>query len=1029
MSQEQRELHNATVIFTWEKCMKVNEYYSYDKSEIASLKVSDAGMDFSVLARGDILEGVVSNVDSSVKVSFKELNNKEISFDRNAVKNAYAGEKRRFEVIEATSERLVLRDLGGIGEEISARGMLSAQVDLGMPKLVDGFREANGGGDGDDDDAIKRLSDEDCSELKAEGFTIEDFKAERLVKALARIKANRAAKQESIDSQELKLKDARESVRRQAAKAAADKYAVSEAVAQALYEADLPITDENVSAIIGTIAMSSEVPRMTQNSFAYMVRNELAPSVNNIYRSVYSGSIKRVEISPTDWEAIRPSVEEVVAEAKLAAPDAGVTSEDARQLLEYDIPITEENLIYKKELEELKNNPKDEAEVIAKATRALARGGEAQDAILIPSHESEVRTRISELKVELNLQEIRLLLSGNAKEAAARIGIDSNEDAILLRIDELKEEIRGFYENLADEMDIPRAEWHAAADLAIETQSAIQNIATAPVSLYQATFTVRSEITLEGLSNAATTVKASAIGSYEAARTEIRSDLGDSINKAFGNIDSLLQSEGLELTEANRRAVKILGHNSMAITEQSITDIKYYDSKVTSMIEGMKPAVVMAMIKRGYNPLEDDIDTINAHIKEIKDEEGDSPEEKFSTFLVKLDNAGAISEEARATFIGIYRLLYQIEKSDGAAIGAAIGAGKKLTLKNLLTEARTRQAGRVDEAVDDDTDISATVFTNSITDQISQGYGPQVREAVEYNLRLVSRMSEETDPKVWNEVLTEHDAEAMTLEEAAESIEAAENRNMVSSPSDEAARIRNVMASLSSARSFLKAFGIADSVNNIETVDEMGEDLSLEFAAKAELAETVSDEAKLKEAFEQGAQKAETGYADTLLTEINLLGRGTELKSTLQKYGLLNSFAKHDHYRMRLEGDSPARINLTVIHGAGSAGSVNIEVSTPKYHARAAMELSTGTDGYITVNGQVTFDSADELNAAGDAIMRFKALAHSRGFEAAGVSEGLDRLSPDAYLGRLARIKDSEEDRPSDSKLYMLARTFIEEFI
>lgn len=1007
--------------------MKVNEYYSYDKSELTALKISDAGPSLAGLKQGDILEGVVSEVDSSVKISFKELADKEISFDKKSVKNAYVGEKRRFEVVEAGSDKIVLRDLGVIGSEIEARSILSAQVDMSMPRLVEGFKDTMDDEDDDGEEAIKRLSDDDYYDMKAEGFSIEDYKADRLIRALARIKTNRAAQREYLDGQETKIKESRRNTRRQAAKAVAEKYEASVAVAEALAESDLPVTDANVSAVLGALAMSSEIGHMSQDSFAYIIRNDLKPTINTIYRSVYSGNVRRDEIYSGDWEAIRPQIEEVVGEAKTSYPGIKLEAQDARELLEYDIAVTEQNLHYKKELEALRDNPPSEDYVIRAAVRAIDRGDEASDAIMIDSFETRPNRRVSELVAEISIHEIRLLMSADAREQAAMLGIGADEEAIQSRIDELRAQVRDFYEGLAEEMDIPKAQWSEAVSLAVETQSAVDNIATAPVTLYGATLSIRESITVERLSIEASAVRTAAVGSYEASQTQIRSDLGDSIGKAFRNIDSLLEQEGMDVTEANIRAVKILGHNEMEITEQNINTIKYYDAKVTSMVEGLRPAMVMAMIRRGYNPLEDDVDTVLAHIRDIREEEGESPEEKFSSFLVRMDENGTISEDERATYIGIYRLLYQIEKSDGAAIGAALNSGRKLTLRNLLTEARTRRSDRVDERIDDESDIRSATYSNSITDQIEQGFVNRFPEETEYNLNLIRESLAVTEPETWETALAGQKADELTCEQVAQALKA--NDNPAMQRPDDAARIRNVMASMSSARNFLKAFGIADSVNNTEILDEVGEDLSMRFADRSELISTVEDEQKLKKAFADSETESAEEASEMLLSAADIRGRGDEIRRVMKRYGLLNSLAQREHYRMRVEGDRPARINLTVLHSAERSGSVSIEVSTETYHARASFEL-TDEGEQLRAYGHISFDSSDEFAAAFTAVARFRGRAKAEGIDTEGVSEGIDRISPDMYLARLAEAKRLEDGtQPTDSQLYRIARIFIEEMI
>ena len=48
-----------------------------------------------------------------------------------------------------------------------------------------------------------------------------------------------------------------------------------------------------------------------------------------------------------------------------------------------------------------------------------------------------------------------------------------------------------------------------------------------------------------------------------------------------------------------------------------------------------------------------------------------------------------ITEEERNSYIGIYRLIHQVEQTDGAAIGALVNQGAEMTMKNLLTAVRS----------------------------------------------------------------------------------------------------------------------------------------------------------------------------------------------------------------------------------------------------------------------------------------------------------------------------------------------------
>jgi hypothetical protein len=199
-------------------------------------------------------------------------------------------------------------------------------------------------------------------------------------------------------------------------------------------------------------------------------------------------------------------------------------------------------------------------------------------------------------------------------------------------------------------------------------------------------------------------------------------EYGDSIKKAFANMDSLLSELKIENTEQNQRAVRILAYNHMEISEESISQVKAYDLQVSSMIKNLHPAVTVRMIKEGINPLEMPINELNRTIDRMKEEQGITSEEKFSTFLNKLEKESGLSEQERKAYIGIYRLLYNVQKSDGAALGAVVKAGREVTLDNLLTAVQTGKRGSLDAVIDDEFGTLQTL--NRKGESISQQLQP-----------------------------------------------------------------------------------------------------------------------------------------------------------------------------------------------------------------------------------------------------------------------------------------------------------------
>ena len=994
--------------------MKINDIYSNDISNNRnSLKVSEGAAALNVSA-GDIIEGTVSGMGQNTTVSFMN-GSQELTFPKDSLKNAYVGEKRRFEVMGTDNGKLMLKDLGGVAAGMESRAAMRTTVDTGLVSMAEDFTETNGAREKEDDDNIERLTDEDYSELRAEGFSIEDFKAERLSRAIDRVKTNRAARQKSIDSQSEELAEERDAARERAARNISAKYAASIELIDRLYEADIPVTDANIAALAESIGMSTVTGMMTDNSFAYMIKNELAPSIRNIYTSVYSGALRRERISDRDFEQLEAPAEKIVIQANeiienenilntqdsvqaaadriadrtalsdgmaeqallpdrmaernmlsdgmaeqaalpdrmadLAAQLDSVTTEDARWLLEYDIPLNKENLVYKKELEELKINGRSESDTALAAAKAIARGQKAEDAILISSHEQKDNTpsrSIEELTSMIRIREIRLSMIVESRNTVKIEGYSMDVSSMESEIEELRGQVKNYFTALEKEIEAPAG----SAQTAMKTFLAIEDVASAPLDIYTRTSFFRAQIKLESFAEEAAGLRMERIASsgedvrltvralagYEASATEIRKDLGDSVRKAFDNADHLISDAGLEITEANRRAVRILGYNSMEITAENIGEMKYYDSKITSMIDGMKPSVVMSMIKRGFNPLDEDIDSINNEIRMIEDEEGYSAEEKFSTFLVRLEENDQISTAARDAYIGIYRLLYQIEKSDGAVIGAALASGRKLTLSNLLTESRSRGI-KIDESIDDETEVISSRYVNSISGQINLGFQR------EYALRTVHRALGVTEPEAWEEAFgtdlpeTENNGD-LTLEQVTEMLETADKHYDGSAAMS--AAVRSVMMAGAGDRRFLRSLGIDDSVNNTRVFSQ---DPQVDAGTKEDLLNASESMESMQELVETAAGQARHEAELELLTGIAILSRGKEIDEQLAKYDLLGQMAGHEHYRLGIDnGGTPARINLTVIRGEQTGGTVSLEVNTTDYRIKADLSLTIYDD-------------------------------------------------------------------------------------
>ena len=236
---------------------------------------------------------------------------------------------------------------------------------------------------------------------------------------------------------------------------------------------------------------------------------------------------------------------------------------------------------------------------------------------------------------------------------------------------------------------------------------------------------------------------------YETMMTKPRSDMGDSISKAFRNVDAILKEMDLEVTEANQRAVRILGYNSMEITEENLEAVKAKDLSVNRLLNQLTPQTVMEFIRKGENIIKIPVEELNLKMEAMNNEAQEKEVARYSEFLYKLEKNKEITPEERTAFVGVYRLLDKVVKSKGRDIGALVKSGQEITLKNLLTAQRTIKASKIDANIDDDFGMVSEVIEKGvkITDQIEQGFSnvSKTTSQMEQGFANVSKTASQTE--------------------------------------------------------------------------------------------------------------------------------------------------------------------------------------------------------------------------------------------------------------------------------------------
>ena len=557
-----------------------------------------------------------------------------------------------------------------------------------------------------------------------------------------------------------------------------------------------------------------------------------------------------------------------------------------------------------------------------------------------------------------------------------------------------------------------------------------------------------------------------ASSAYETLMTAPRKDLGDRISKAFRNVDDILTDMKLETSEANRRAVRILGYNSMEISEENINAVKEADSKVTGVISKMTPATTLQMIREQKNPLEMTMDELDAYLNE-KGMEPSEDAEKYAKFLQRLDRSNGISENEREAYIGIYRMFRQIEKSDGAVIGSIVATGAEMNFKNMLSAVRTASDKNMDVRVDDGFGALENLITKgkAIDSQINAGYQgsagndtEQDRELEKYYARLSGEINKELSDRTDLSKLKDTDiSEKTTIEEFADNIkmtQMSENDPIIAEEKVENFKsFRQNMQEVEQVDEqiieSLIDYGQTISVDNIQAASMLLFDRGSLFrqiigetdADGEEPDEPVSDQdaenAVLEKADSfvehlQDAKQAKVSYQE-MISEANkavesmIYAKGTlhiDVKAAQALYkglSLAGNLAREENYEvpMNIDGEITS-VNLKIYHNASQTGKVAVTLDTEAL-GRVAAEFDVTNN---RISGMVVYENAaaketleqlekqvsNALSTEGDRQVTVS-LVHTK-------SVDLGRFGQDRSTG-------DEKEAVSTRTLYQTAKAFL----
>ena len=883
----------------------------------------------------------------------------------------------------------------------------------------------------------KTMSEEDYQKLKEQGFYPGDIDMEEVVSIVDSIKAALVKGGTQVEgyTDDLDVETLRQ-------------ITGSEAFARELcrqFKAhDIPVTEENVTAAKEAYDRVMQMENPTEGTVKYMVENNMDPTIDELYRAGHSATpdshrqghgyyasdhtgyyAKKAE--DYNWEQLKPQMERVIEEAGLENTEENL--EGAKWLIEAGVPLTKETMAKLYEIGQVKL-PQNTTQILAAVAAAISDGKSADKANLADGRSNlekaadyvEAFAQISDEAVDeavaegkdLNLQnlekeqrkieqygvtentpeavsarrqleEIRLMMTIEANRKLIESGYSIDTTGLEELVDALKKLEEGLNRKTFGETGTADK-----AALYNELLQKTQEIPFLPAAVLARYIGEEELFTLDSVHTNGTALKNAyevARESYETLMTAPRADMGDSIRKAFRNVDDILKDMGLEQNEENRRAVRILGYNSMDITQDNMDAVKKYDMELRQTIRRMTPAVSLQAIRDGKNPLNMTIAELNQYLDE-SGHAGEAKEEKFSKYLYKLEQNHAIDEQEREAYIGIYRMFRQLEKTDDAAVGSLIRDGVGLSFQNLLTAMRSTRRQGMDYSVDDEFNgVNAVSRGKSITDQIlsafpaleqagteeqtfSQGNEQQDNGNAEaYYHMLAGEIADTMEPEMLEQMELRAD---MTMEEMAEGLEqmAADDRLETAYLQEELQSYQDLQGVEEAVVRELLAYRQPVTSNNLtaaavlrkkpgalyKKLNELEADVDSPRGkeAAAHLIESLTDKDSAGEAYEKMQDTFQEILDEAKEEQTSYLDLKT-LQSCQKQLALAGSLAKEENYQIPVEinGEVTA-VNLKILHG-GEGGKVSASMETETY-GRVMAQFAVRNQ---TISGYVACDSKE----------------------------------------------------------------------
>ena len=831
----------------------------------------------------------------------------------------------------------------------------------------------------------------------------------------------------------------------------------AEALKKEFEERDLSLNQDMSDKIGEVYKKASEITEITDGMCDYILRNAIEPTIDNLYRvrfcaaevpfkeggyfsDEYGHIVKDGDGDFADSKYFEEKIHDIAADLKIDdSEEEKELLEEGRWLVKSRILCNERNLSI---LHELRNVqlPLSDEEKAAVVANAIERGVGANEAeftksdnllkkavwakdVIDNASDSDLQVLINEEK-ELNIKNLSEAAGSNVRtlnegvedpklitskrilaEARLQMSVEANymmiKRGFSIEITALEETVnvlkaledrvnREFFGNDPVKASESATLWKESRQVIAEMPylpvKAVGDI-TKNSNIFSLRLTYEVGVGLKEQFDKAQKT-------YEAVGTEVRSDLGDDIKKAFSNIDDILKEQGMDINENNKKAVRILGYSEMEITKENIIDISEKETMLNRVINKMNPENTLKLIREGINPLEIGMEELEAKLDEMG-RDSISVAGNYASFICKLDRAGNISEEERDSFIGIYRLLDKIDKSDGKALGDLVKAESEINFKNLLTAIRTGKSRGLNIKLDETLGgvISESGYDFDISEQIASAF---------------------------TSVLTSDEGQEEYLKREYE----AYRENLVKDEKNAAAELEflNEKVTPENLRAMTEILANDKDYNPWKKMDELADELEDNAFREAmeSIAESFEDEETLEKAYNKVLKEA--GDAIGRIAESGI-GDYLDIKAmqqTFKQIGLVSKMTREENYEVPLMlEDETLNIRVKILKKAEKEGKVFTSFETEEFGSILAQ---------FTVN-----DGVLSALVAGESNTGLERLKEKSNFEESFKNAGFEEVTFNYIQTDIINVDyfrqhfdKAESDSITTKQLYNIAKTFIQ---